>query len=574
MKKDILTAFGEVVTPFKTPPGPLWFLSPRTILPSLFLAPSHIKIRPMRHFIVATALGLSSLPLLLGLTVDPQFIYLIALFGPLAIRAVIDYTQTRHAILRNFPLIGHFRYIFEAIRPEIQQYFVENDSNGSPFNREERSVIYQRAKNVIDALPFGSKFDHYHKGHEWLNHSMVPLRPESSFPKIKIGGPHCQRPYDASLLNISAMSFGSLSANAILALNWAAKEGGFAHNTGEGSISPYHTEKKGDLIWQLGTGYFGCRNPKGDFDGEMFREKIQAHPTVKMIEIKISQGAKPGHGGILPGRKVTPEVAAIRGVPQGQTVHSPPYHKAFKTPLELLDFIEHLRELSGSLPIGIKLCVGRKSEFLSLCKAMLMRQTYPDFIAVDGSEGGTGAAPLEFANSIGHPLNDGLSFIHSALTACDLRRHIKIIASGRVITGFDLLKRLVLGADLCYAARSMMFSLGCIQALRCHKNDCPAGVATQRKTLTSGLVPEVKFKRVANFHRATLESLFEMMAAAGLVHPSQLRPYHIQKRLNDREIKHYGEIYTFLEKGDFDKGLAPVAWMSSWEKAKAESFCP
>ena len=527
----------------------------------------------MRFFIPALTLTLTAVCFLAGHVLSPVFTSIaLFVFGPLCALCARDLTQNRHAVLRNFPLIGHFRYLFETIRPEIQQYFVEDDGNGRPFSREERSVVYQRSKNAVDTLPFGSKFNHYARGHEWLNHSILPTYAPESFPKINIGNKDCTKPYDASLLNISAMSFGSLSANAILALNRGAKVGGFAHNTGEGSISPYHTEYGGDLIWQLGTGYFGCRTKEGNFDPEAFGRRIEANPTVKMIEIKIGQGAKPGHGGLLPGRKVNREVAAIRGVGPGQTVHSPPFHTAFKTPFELLDFIALLRELSHGLPVGIKLCIGRKSEFLALCKAMTERQISPDFIAVDGSEGGTGAAPLEFANSIGHPLSDALTFVHSALTACALRAQIKIIASGRIISGFDMLKKLVLGADLCYSARAMMFALGCIQALRCHKNDCPVGVATQRKSLTTGLVPEVKYKRVANYHRATLESLFEMMASAGLIHPTQLRPHHIQKRLNDRQIKHYGEIYTFLKEGAFEKGLAPEPWMESWKKARPDAF--
>ena len=525
----------------------------------------------MKYIIVLSIAALMALCILMGLVVHPLIGYLAWPLGLLMLVALHDFFQKRHSILRNFPILGHFRYIFEAIRPEIQQYFVENDSNGRPYNREERSVIYQRAKNTLDTLPFGSKSDHYSKNHEWLNHSMAPVESLMSFPRIRIGNASCNKPYDASLLNISAMSFGALSANAIHALNWGAKIGGFAHNTGEGSISPYHLEKEGDLIWQVGTGYFGCRDKEGNFNPEMFRERVSA-PSVKMVEIKISQGAKPGHGGILPAQKVTKEIAGIRGVAVGETVHSPPYHRAFKTPIELLRFIQQLRELSGGLPIGFKLCMGRRSEFLGLCKAMMKEKIYPDFITVDGSEGGTGAAPLEFSNSIGNPLNDGLCFIHSALHACGLREHIKIIAAGRVITGFDMLKKLALGADLCYAARSMMFAIGCIQALRCNSNDCPAGVATQRRGLIGGLVPKEKYRRVANYHHATLESLFEMMAAAGLIHPSQLRPFHIQKRLNDRETKHYGEIYTFLKEGDFEAGRAPQSWLDSWQNASAESF--
>ena len=379
--------------------------------------------------------------LFFGHHIHSNFFYACYPLGALTLLSIHDHFQTTHAILRNFPIIGHFRYLLESIRPEIQQYFVENDNNGRPFSREERSVVYQRAKKVADTLPFGTKSHHYTNDHEWLNHSMAPVQPLHVSPRVRIGNALCQQPYDASLLNISAMSFGSLSSHAILALNWGAKVGEFAHNTGEGSISPYHLEKEGNLIWQIGTGYFGCRSHDGNFNPEIFQEKCTL-PSVKMIEIKLSQGAKPGHGGILPGGKVTPEIAHIRGVKQGRTTHSPPYHRSFSTPIGLVEFIQQLRELSGGLPIGIKLCVGRKSEFLGFCKAMLKTKIYPDYIAIDGSEGGTGAAPLEFSNSIGNPLNDGLSFIHSSLLALDLRRHIKIIASGRIITGFDMLKKL------------------------------------------------------------------------------------------------------------------------------------
>ena len=525
----------------------------------------------MRYLIVFATLFVTGLSFTLGIYVHGAFCYLGVALGLLALVALHDFFQTRHSVLRNFPIIGHFRYLFEMIRPEIQQYFVENDSNGRPYNREERSVIYQRAKNTLDTLPFGSKSDHYAGDHEWVNHSMAPVESLNSFPRVSVGNASCLKPYDASMLNISAMSFGALSGAAIRALNWGAKVGGFAHNTGEGSISRHHLKKGGDLIWQIGTGYFGCRTKEGNFCPEMFKERV-SKPSVKMIEIKLSQGAKPGHGGILPGQKVTKEIAEIRGVEEGQTVHSPPYHRAFKTPTELLQFIQQLRDLSGGLPVGFKLCVGRRSEFLSLCKAMLKIKIYPDFITVDGSEGGTGAAPLEFSNSIGNPLNDGLSFVHSSLLACGLREHVKIIAAGRVITGFDMLKKIALGADLCYSARSMMFAIGCIQALRCNSNDCPTGVATQQRALTAGLVPRQKYKRVANYHHATLESLFEMMAAGGMVHPSQVRPHHIHKRLNNRETRDYSEIYTFLKEGDFEEGRAPASWMRAWEMAGPDKF--
>lgn len=501
----------------------------------------------------------------------PIFYWVFLFITPLALLGIRDSLQTSKTILRNFPVIGHFRYLLEMVRPEIQQYFIESDTDGKPFSREQRSIVYQRAKGALDTQPFGTKKNVGLVGTEWLNHSILAINPPKELPRVTIGSISAKKPYSASLLNISAMSFGSLSQNAILALSKGAKVGSFAHNTGEGGVSPYHVQGGGDLIWQVGTGYFGCRGSDGKFDGEKFKD-TSSLDNIKMIELKISQGAKPGHGGILPKGKVTSEIAAIRGVPMGMDVLSPPAHSAFNTPLELIEFIAKLRELSGGKPIGFKLCVGKKSEFFGICKAMMKLEVYPDFISVDGGEGGTGAAPLEFANSIGIPSNDGLSFVHNALEATHLRKKIKLISSGKVVTGFDIVKKIALGADLCYSARAMMLSLGCIQALRCNSNDCPAGVATQHKGLQKGLVVEDKYKRVARFHHATLESFMEVIAAAGLDSPEKIRPFHVQRRISEFEVKHYGEIFPTLAPGSLESKSAPISWMKSWDKASAESF--
>ncbi len=438
---------------------------------------------------------------------------------PIVALGLYDICQVRHSILRNFPVLGHFRYLFEFIRPEIYQYFVENDTDGVPFDRDERSLVYQRAKAVRDTIPFGTKENVYKTGYEWINHSMAPVHNVPEDMRVMIGGPDCSQPYSASLLNISAMSYGSLSKNAILALSQGAKLGGFAHNTGEGGISPYHLDGGGDLIWQIGTGYFGCRTDDGDFCDELFQERA-SHPQVKMIELKLSQGAKPGHGGILPAVKLTPEIARIRHVPMGKDVNSPPGHRVFSTPIGLLEFIVQLRELSGGKPVGFKFCVGKRREFLAVCKAMVETGITPDFIVVDGGEGGTGAAPLEFSNHIGAPLVEGLIFTHNALVGYDLRQRIRVIASGKVTSGFALLKRLALGADACSSARGMMLALGCIQALKCNSNHCPVGVATTDPELMVGLVPSHKSVRVANFHRETIESL---CGYAGRDRPQQPR---------------------------------------------------
>ena len=507
----------------------------------------------------------------------PAALWAFAAIGPLIALGIYDNWQRRHAVIRNFPVIGRARYWMETIRPEIQQYFVESDTSGRPFSRELRSVIYQRAKVATDTRPFGTIRDLHEVGSEWIAHSLLPKHPPKEEPRILIGEGRCSQPYAASTLNVSAMSFGSLSKSAILALNGGAKLGGFAHNTGEGGISPYHLEPGGDLIWQIGTGYFGCRTAEGGFDRGQFAHKSK-FDSVKMIEIKLSQGAKPGHGGILPGAKVTPEIAKIRGVPRGKDVISPPSHLAFCTPKGLLDFIVQLRELSGGKPIGFKLCVGQPSEFLSICKAMIETGIVPDFITVDGAEGGTGAAPMEFSNSIGMPLTDGLLFAHNALLGCGLRDKIRVICSGKIVTGFNMIQRMAIGADLCSSARAMMFALGCIQALKCNTNHCPVGVATQDPDLVRGLDVVGKTPRVFNYHRHTVNSFLEILGAAGLSHPDDLHPRHIQRRVSPTEVQNYGRIYQYLEPGEL-LSLSPTDtshncgnFSEAWAAASAERF--
>ncbi len=493
------------------------------------------------------------------------------LVGPIVARGALDMIQRRQAIRRNFPLLGNFRYLFELIRPEINQYFVESNTDGTPFSRDIRSLVYQRAKKDPDTVPFGTKLDVYQVGYEWLNHSLAPLHVDPASLRITIGGPQCAKPYSASIFNISAMSYGSLSKNAILALNGGARLGGFAHDTGEGGLSPYHLEPGGDLIWEIGTGYFAARTLDGKFSPEAFREKATL-PSVKMTELKLSQGAKPGHGGILPAAKVTSEIAKIRGVPMGQDVLSPPAHTAFKTPIGLMEFLGQMRELSGGKPVGFKLCLGKRREFLALCKAMRVTGITPDFITVDGGEGGTGAAPLEFTNTVGAPLRESLIFVHNALVGFALRKQVKVLCSGRIVSGADVVMRLATGADACNSARAMMMALGCIQALRCNTNHCPTGVATQNPSLVAGLDVGDKTRRVASYHKETVRTVAELIGAMGLQHTSELRPWHAMKRVSLTEIKNYGELYEFIEEGSLLGTTVPASFARPLAAAKAETF--
>ena len=488
------------------------------------------------------------------------------------VMGTIDFFQTKHTIRANFPFLGRFRYWFEMIRPEIYQYFIESNSEGVPFNREARSVVYQRSKKQLSTLPFGTQKNVYNIGYEWINHSLTPKHLDFKDLRVTIGGPDCEKPYSASLLNISAMSFGALSNRTVLALNGGARLGSFAHNTGEGSISKWHQEPGGDLIWQIGTGYFGCRKLEdGTFSEALFaqRSKLDA---VKMIEIKLSQGAKPGHGGILPAAKLSPEIAKIRGVPMGKDVLSPPAHSAFSDPKGLLEFVKLLRELSGGKPVGFKLCVGKRREFLAICKAMVETGIKPDYIAVDGGEGGTGAAPLEFSNYMGCPLNEGLVFVHNALVGFDLRKDIKIICSGKITTAFDIISKIAIGADLCYSARAFMLAVGCIQAVKCNTNTCPVGITTQNPRLVQGFNVEHKTKRAFQYHRETLETVTELIGAMGMHSPSELRPWHLMRRIGPFEIKHYGELFAYLKPGDLLKDELPIGWARAVKAASADSF--
>lgn len=510
----------------------------------------------------------------LGYFVSMAWLWSLVVVLPLLLLGFYEMLQTRHAIMRNFPLVGRMRYIMEWLRPKMYQYFVESDTDGRPYNRIDRSLVYQRAKDVVDTTPFGTQLNVYAEGYEWMNHSIAALDKKklNHTPRVMIGGAQCTQPYNCSVLNVSAMSFGSLSKNAILSLNGAAKIGGFAHNTGEGGVSPYHLELGGDLIYQVGTGYFGCRADDGGFDPKAFSETV-AHANIKMIELKLSQGAKPGHGGILPAAKNTPEIAAIRKIKPGIDVDSPPYHRAFNTPKGLLELLQQMRTLSGGRPVGFKLCIGNKHEFIAICKAIIETKIYPDFITVDGGEGGTGAAPVEFSNYVGMPFREALAFVHNTLVGFDLRKDIKVIASGHIVTGFDIFRAKALGADVCNAARAMMIALGCIQALECNKNTCPTGVATQDEELIKGLVVADKKVRVANYQKKTVESFVELMAGAGLDEPSKISRRHISRRVFMNLIKRYDEIYPILPKGCLlEASTTPEEYQELIAMSSAESF--
>ncbi len=493
------------------------------------------------------------------------------LLGPVDLIVIYDLAQRRHTILRNYPLVGHLRYMLEDIHAQIRQYLIESDLEGNPFSREQRAMVYQRAKNASNVHPFGTIENLYSADYEWIDHSIAALEPAAEEPRVRVGNSGCSQPYEASHLNISAMSFGALSRNAILALNAGARAGGFAHDTGEGGMSAYHLQPGGDLIWELGTGYFGCRTKDGHFDPDQFCDKARL-ANVKMVEIKVSQGAKPGGGGILPGAKVSSAIAAARGVPAGKDVHSPAAHSAFSTPREMVAFMARLRELSGGKPVGFKLCVGRPEQFLGICKAMLDSDIYADFIVVDGGEGGTGAAPQELSDSMGRPLRDGLIFVHNALVGTGLREHIRVIASGKIISGFDIAAKIAMGADMCNSARGMMLALGCIQARRCHTNTCPSGVATQGEWRQRGLVVADKSVRVANFHRNTIQNFLRVLAAAGLTSPDQLRPEMLRRRTSGTEVSDYRQLFHYLEPGDIVAGRAGGIYAPAWAAASADSF--
>jgi glutamate synthase domain-containing protein 2 len=482
-----------------------------------------------------------------------------------------DTLQTRHSVLRNYPVIGHFRFLLEFIRPEMRQYFIEGDNEAAPFSRQQRSLVYQRAKGDADKRPFGTQMDVGAVGYEWINHSMQPTVVATHDFRVLIGAGRAQ-PYSASIFNISAMSFGALSANAILALNSGAKRGGFAHDTGEGSISRHHRENGGDLIWEIGSGYFGCRNPDGSFNEQRFKENA-TQPQVKMIELKLSQGAKPGHGGVLPGPKVTLEIAEARGVPPWIDCVSPASHSAFSTPIEMMHFIERLRALSGGKPTGFKLCIGHPWEWFAIAKAMLETGIVPDFIVVDGAEGGTGAAPLEFTDHVGAPLQEGLLLVHNTLVATGLRSKIKLGCAGKVVSAFDIARMLALGADWCNSARGFMFALGCIQSQSCHTGHCPTGVATQDPQRARALVVPSKADRVHHYHENTLHALKELVQAAGLMDPSELTADHIVRRNSEHAVKLLANLLPFAKPGELLRGEpTQQVFRMYWPMAQASSF--
>ena len=502
---------------------------------------------------------------------DPDWTWVAVVFGFLAVVGTTDLLQRKSTLRKNYPILAHFRYGLESIGPEMRQYFIESDTAETPFSRQQRALVYQRSKSVNDTRPFGTLQDVYDLEYEWINHSLRPVFIESDDFRIVIGA-QCAKPYSASVLNISAMSWGALSAAAIRALNEGARRGNFYHDTGEGSISPYHLENGGDLVWEIGSGYFGCRDAEGKFDPEKF--KVGAHrEQVRMIEIKLSQGAKPGHGGVLPAAKVTAEIAATRGVPMGQDCISPAQHSAFTTPIELLQFVQRLRELSGGKPTGFKLAIGHPWEWFGIAKAMHETQILPDFIVVDGAEGGTGAAPSEFVDHVGVPMHEALLLVHNTLVGLDLRDRIAIGAAGRIVSAFDIARTMAMGADWCNAARGYMFALGCIQSLSCHTDRCPTGVATQDPSRWKHLDVPDKATRVHHFHDNTLHALRDLLCAAGLTHPCQLGPEHILRRISPIEIRSLAAIYRFLSPGELlEKVPEHAVFKQFWSEARADTF--
>ncbi len=530
-------------------------------------------IFPVRY----TVLGLSCFALLLSIFSLVAFgvgVPAFLLFGSLVAIGVYDLRQSKRSILRNYPIIGHLRFTMEFIRPEIRQYFIESDTDANPFSRAQRSLVYQRAKGDPDKRPFGTQLDVHAEGYEWINHSLAPTQLSTHDFRITIGAGRAQ-PYSCSVFNISAMSFGALSANAIQALNAGAKRGGFAHDTGEGSISVHHRKHGGDLIWEVASGYFGCRNNDGSFNAEKFAANAR-DPQVKMVEIKLSQGAKPGQGGVLPATKVTAEIAAARGIPEGLDCLSPASHSAFSTPIEMMQFVQRLRELSGGKPTGLKLCIGHPWEWFAMVKAMLATGITPDFIVVDGAEGGTGAAPVEFTDHVGSPLQEGLLLVHNTLRGVGLRDRVKIGCAGKVVTAFDIARMMALGADWCNSARGFMFSLGCLQAQTCHTGNCPTGVTTQDPVRQQALVVPDKATRVYNFHQQTLHALQELVQAAGLNHPSEITAHHIVRRSGDHKVQSLAQlILTKLPDRallESDLQALPMIYRQTWPLAAPQSF--
>ena len=527
-----------------------------------------VPVRFIAFFAIVALWVISALQLVVG---QASLLWVLLLTGLVGL-GVHDLQQTRHAILRNYPIIGHLRFLLEFIRPELRQYFIEGDGDAVPFSRSQRSLVYARAKGESDKRPFGTQMDVHAIGYEWLTHSISPSVIATHDFRVQVGGSKCTQPYNISLFNVSAMSFGALSANAIMALNLGAKKGGFAHDTGEGSISRYHREHGGDLIWEIGSGYFGCRNDDGTFNPDRFKKNALS-PQVKMIEIKLSQGAKPGHGGVLPGPKVTPEIAEARGVPVGVDCVSPAAHSSFSTPTELLQFVQTLRDLSEGKPVGFKLCIGHPWEWFGIAKAMSTTGILPDFIVVDGSEGGTGAAPVELTDHMGMPMLEGLRLVHNTLVGLNLRQHIRLGASGKIISGFDVMRTVALGADWCNSARGFMFALGCIQAQTCHTGNCPTGVTTQDPKRQIALVVPNKSERVLNFHHQTLESVQEMLQAVGLSKPSDLSLKHIMRRVSEHEIQNLDTLMPSVAAGSLlNANELTGLFAQYWQDASPDHF--
>lgn len=517
-------------------------------------------------------LGVAGTIVVIGLGVGHhRWLWLLLLFVPLLVLGMIDLLQTHHSLRRNYPVSARFRWLFEWLRPFLRSYIVESDLDGRPFSHDERALVYARAKGDVSTHPFGTELDVYSEEYEWLAHSIAPSRNAEKYTRVTVGTEQCTRPYQAARLNISAMSFGALGANAIEALNLGAKIGGFYHDTGEGGLSPYHLKHGGDVVWEIGSGYFGCRDKDGNFDPAHFRERA-SNPSVVMTEIKLSQGAKPGHGGLLPGIKVTAEIAQTRDVPEGQDCLSPAYHTAFSTPRGLLEFAGRMRELSGGKPVGIKLCVGYPHELFAIVKAMLETGNLVDFIVIDGAEGGTGAAPKELSDSVGMPLREGLILARNALVGTNLKGKVKLAASGKVNSGAAIAMNAALGADWCNAARAFMFSLGCVQSMRCHTDTCPTGVATQSPARQRGLVIPEKAERVARFQTATLDALHDIVVSAGLHSPDEFTPDGLRQRINAAEMRSMDEIYSFVEPGELIAGARDPRLARWWQMADPESF--